>query len=175
MNLLYALQTLDQRLFLTVFRGSESRPVRALARATSRSADGFLLLLIPLCLGLLGSEQAGLLVLLLAGGLIVERPLYWLLKNGLRRRRPQDFVPNFTSLIQAADKFSFPSGHTSAAFMLATAMTVAYPATAVVMFPWAACVAVSRIILGVHYPGDTLAGALMGSSVVLLVSRQLGL
>ena len=52
--------------------------------------------------------------------MLVERATYYILKNTLMRLRPADFKPNFHSLITASDKFSFPSGHTSAAFCIAT-------------------------------------------------------
>ncbi|MCB1845501.1 MAG: phosphatase PAP2 family protein, partial [Halioglobus sp.] len=70
---------------------------------------------------------------------------------------------------------SFPSGHTSAAFLLATALTITYQEPAVAMCGWAGLVALSRVILGVHYPGDTLAGAVMGSGIALFTANQLGL
>ncbi len=43
------------------------------------------------------------------------------------------------------------------------------------MYLWASCVAMSRVILGVHFPGDTVAGALMGSSIALATASYLGL
>ncbi len=175
MELLYALQRLDVRLFFAVFRQGERRLVRQVARALSRSADGYLYVLVPALLWLAGAGGVSRLVLLLILSLALERSLYWLLKNGLRRRRPQDFIPSFRSIIVAADKFSFPSGHTSAAFLLATATTIVYRDPAVAMYAWATSIAFSRVILGVHYPGDTLAGALMGSGTALFVATQLGL
>jgi undecaprenyl-diphosphatase len=106
---------------------------------------------------------------------VVERSLYFSLKNSLRRRRPQELVPGFRSLITASDKFSFPSGHSSGAFLLATALLVVYGGPVIAMYVWASGVALSRILLGVHFPGDTLAGALMGTSSVLFVATQMGL
>ena len=43
-----------------------------------------------------------------------------MLKNGFKRNRPQDALTHFTSVIVPHDQFSFPSGHTSAAFLMAT-------------------------------------------------------
>ena len=50
----------------------------------------------------------------------------------------------------AADKFSFPSGHTSAAFMLVTSLTMVYQQGEALLYAWAVGVALSRVILGVH-------------------------
>lgn len=175
MELLHALQRFDVHLFTRVFQQGERRMVRPLARALSRSADGYLYLFIPLLLLLAGAAQLGDFIALLYTSLALERLLYWLLKNGLRRRRPQEFMPGFRSLVQAADRFSFPSGHTSAAFLLATSLVIVYQGPVLTMYLWATLVGLSRVILGVHYPGDTLAGAAMGGSVALFMASQLGI
>lgn len=175
MDILYALQRFDVHLFTKIFRQGERRRIRPLARALSRSADGYLYILVPLLLYILEVDKVGVFSGLLLASLLFERMLYWLLKNGLKRRRPQEFMPGFHSLVVAADRFSFPSGHTSAAFLLATALVIVYQGPMFSIYLWATTIGLSRIILGVHYPGDTLAGAIMGSTVVLLMASQLGI
>ncbi|TGD72840.1 phosphatase PAP2 family protein [Mangrovimicrobium sediminis] len=145
-----------------------------MARAVSRSGDGYLHVLVPLLVLTLDPESGWQLLPLLVLALAVERSLYWLVKNSLRRPRPQETVPGFRSLITASDQFSFPSGHSSGAFLLATALLIIYGGAAIPMLLWAAGVALSRILLGVHFPGDTLAGAIMGSGIALLAAAQLG-
>jgi undecaprenyl-diphosphatase len=175
MEILDSLQRVDHRLFARVFRQGERRMVIPLAKAISRSGDGYLHALVPLLLWSLGAAFTWQFIALLAASLVVERSLYFSLKNSLRRRRPQELVPGFRSLITASDKFSFPSGHSSGAFLLATALLVVYGGPVIAMYVWASGVALSRILLGVHFPGDTLAGALMGTSSVLFVATQMGL
>jgi undecaprenyl-diphosphatase len=92
----------------------------------------------------------------------IERPLYWILKNVFKRNRPPDIIPCFQSIVKASDKFSFPSGHTAAAFLLATLCYVFFGAIALPLFIWAAMVGLSRIWLGVHFPTDILAGSCLG-------------
>lgn len=174
MDILYALHRADVRLFEAVFRLSARPSTAFVARTVSRTADGYLLALSPLVLWLAGAPDVFLLVQLLCLSLAVQLPLYWVLKNGLRRRRPQDCFDNFQSLVVAADKFSFPSGHTAAAFLLATSLSLVYGGAFLGVFAWATAVAFSRVALGVHYPGDTLAGALMGITVATCVYNQLG-
>ncbi len=174
MDILYALHRIDLRLFHRIFQQGERGILRPLARALSHSADGYLMVLVPLLLFLLGTERAETFTILLLVSLSFERVIYWLLKNGLKRRRPQEGMPGFRSLIQAADRFSFPSGHTSTAFLLATALAVVYDGPVSAMYLWATSIALSRVVLGVHYPGDTLAGALMGSGIALFTATQLG-
>ena len=175
MQILGALQQADLRLFAWLFRNGERFFLISPARAVSHSGDGYLHVLIPLLLIFMGAERAGDLVLVLAFALSLERPLYWVLKNALRRRRPEQFVPGFRSLIVASDRFSFPSGHSSAAFLLVTCLCVIYGAAALPMLAWAAAVGLSRIVLGVHFPGDISAGASMGTVTALFASSLLGL
>lgn len=174
MRILHKMQQLDVMLFNTVFYHSERGSLRSLAKAASRSADGYLYLLVPATLSLAGAAEIFRLLQLIVLALATERALYWLLKNSLRRRRPQDYITGFRSLITAGDQFSFPSGHTSASFLLATCMTLVYQEPAAPLYIWASCVGLSRVILGVHYPGDTLAGAVMGSSIALLAGTLIG-
>ena len=175
MQILVTLQKFELRLLAGVFRQTEKRMVIPMARAVSHSGDGYLHVLVPLLVWFLDPEGFALLLPLLALALAVERALYWLVKNSLRLPRPQESVPGFRSLITASDQFSFPSGHSSGAFLLATALMVVYGAAAAPMFLWALGVALSRILLGVHFPGDTLAGALMGAGIALIAAAQLGL
>ncbi len=175
MEILGSLQKFEARLFERLFRQTERRMVIPLARAISRSGDGYLHVLAPLLVLSLDPASARPLITLLALSLLAERSLYWLVKNSLRRPRPQESVPGFRSLITASDQFSFPSGHSSGAFLLATVLLIIYGGAAAPMFLWAAAVALSRILLGVHFPGDTFAGALMGSSIALLAAAELGL
>ena len=175
MEILQRLHQFDSRLLARLFRQGERRAIVPLARAISRSGDGYLHLLIPLALAAAGAQSIGSLTTLLGLALILERGLYWVLKNGLKRRRPQEIVPGFRSLIIASDQFSFPSGHSSASFLLATALCLVYGPALVIMFLWAALVALSRVVLGVHFPGDTLAGALMGSTCCLFTASVLGI
>ena len=175
MEVLSALQKYDLHLFGKLFRQGERRMVIPAARAVSRSGDGYLHVLLPLLLLALGSEHAGTFARLLAIALLLERALYWALKNSLKRRRPQNAVPGFRSLIIASDEFSFPSGHTSGAFLLATGVLIVVGGPGAVLYVWAGCVGLSRVVLGVHFPGDILAGAVMGSSIALFCAAHLGM
>lgn len=174
MEILNRLQRYDRQLFARVFRQGERRMVIPLARALSRSGDGYLHLLLPLLVWQLALPGLDDFVALLALSLGLERALYWSVKNSLRRPRPQQAVPGLRSLIIASDQFSFPSGHSSGAFLLATALVLVYGGPVLAMYLWAAGVGLSRVLLGVHFPGDVLAGALMGSGIALFSAAQLG-
>jgi undecaprenyl-diphosphatase len=68
---------------------------------------------------------------------------------------------------------SFPSGHASSAFAFATGVGHAFPLAAIPLRALAAVVAYSRVHTGVHYPGDVIGGALMGTALAQLTTRAL--
>lgn len=100
-------------------------------------------------------------------GFCIERPIYFVLKNGFKRNRPEAALKDFESLITPSDKFSFPSGHTSASFMMATLIGYFFPYLLAVLFVWAALVGFSRVVLGVHFPTDILVGVILGVSTAI--------
>ncbi len=92
-----------------------------------------------------------------------------ILKYSINRPRPFTTYPDIEKLSDGGSP-SFPSGHTSDAFSLATSLSIAYPKWYVIApsFAWAGAVGYSRMDLGVHYPSDVLAGAILGSASAFL-------
>lgn len=146
------------------------RALTRVSRVISASADGFYYPLIPLALYVTGDPQVVALLWVLSLGFVMERPVYLVAKNAFRRDRPAQVLPGFNSVITPSDHFSFPSGHTSGAFLAATTVVMFCPALFWPMYLWACLVGASRILLGVHFPTDTLAGAVMGTSFAYLAA-----
>jgi len=93
-----------------------------------------------------------------------------LMKTVFKRRRP--FVQNLKIVaVYNAESTSFPSGHTSTSFAVATALSRAYPKWYVIApsYLWAGSVGYSRMYLGVHYPSDVVGGAMLGTTTSWLL------
>lgn len=96
---------------------------------------------------------------------LVGLAVYVFLKTRLIRERP--FVADQGILCGTAplDRYSFPSGHTLHAVCLAILLQQVEPALGLVCIPFAVLVAMSRVVLGLHYPTDVIVGAAIGASL----------
>lgn len=163
----------DRQLVLDCLDKRRLRYWITVAKSVSRSGDCWMQILFPLLICLLSPKSGYQLVMLVAAGFLIERPLYWVLKNTLRRKRPYDAIDNFERIITASDHFSFPSGHTAAAFLLATLSVAVLGISALPLVIWAIAVGCSRVMLGVHFPTDIVAGAVLGTSIGVCVFHYL--
>ena len=93
----------------------------------------------------------------------------YVLKRVFNRPRPYVTYPDLKSL-STEKSLSFPSGHTSAAFSVATSLSLNFPKWYVIVpaYTWAAATGYSRMYMNVHYPSDVLAGAILGSGTAWL-------
>lgn len=96
------------------------------------------------------------------------------LKNIVKRNRPFVRFPNsyYNKNNSPTDEFSFPSGHSSIAFSIATLLTLRYPDKPLLIatsYLYATAIAYGRVYLGVHYPSDVLAGIFIGSMSSALI------
>lgn len=167
MNVIRSIHRCDVSIFMWVAsRKTQDQMVR-IAKVVSRTANGPLYLALMIWLAISNQPtDAGFLSCLLLG-FALERPIYLVLKNLFKRSRPYVAL-NTQNFITPGDRFSFPSGHTSAAFLVATLISSFHPWLVPLTLLWASMVGMARVVLGVHFPTDTLIGALMGSGLAFI-------
>jgi len=141
-------------------------------KIVSRLGDGWfwyaIMFLMPAVYG-----GAGLMLslLLAANGLLATATYKWI-KARTRRPRPSEVYASLTLTEAPLDRFSFPSGHTLHAVGFTILIVAFHPASGWILVPFATLVALSRMVLGLHYPSDVIAGGLIGatfSTVTLLM------
>ena len=90
---------------------------------------------------------------------------YKMLKRGTVRPRPYQAMSSIAAGAPVLDRFSFPSGHTLHAVAFTVVACAHYPGLALILLPFTLLTAASRVVLGLHYPSDVLAGAAIGAVV----------
>jgi undecaprenyl-diphosphatase len=155
---------------LCVFCNRQSRnfTVRNVFRISSRLGDG--VFWYTLMAALLVRYQAAALpaVLHMLAAALVGTLIYKLIKGKTLRPRPFNVYPAIVCVGKTLDQFSFPSGHTMHAVAFSIIAVAYFPALIWLVAPFALLVALSRPILGLHYPSDVLAGAALGAVIAFL-------
>lgn len=149
---------------------------RALARPrwatvahwVSRLGNGELWVALILALGFLPGEASLRCAMQLAAAALVGVAIYKLVKLRAARPRPCARIPGLHLRTPPLDEHSFPSGHVLHAVSFAIIASAHFPALGWVLVPFAALTAVVRVVLGLHYPSDVAAGAVIGAAVAAM-------
>ena len=88
-------------------------------------------------------------------------PLYYVIKNITKRKRPFERYEHIKRFVIPPDKYSLPSGHASASIITTLIVINFFPELNIIII-WPVLVSISRIVLGVHYIGDTIIGLFLG-------------
>ncbi|MFA6920358.1 MAG: phosphatase PAP2 family protein [Gallionella sp.] len=162
----------DVALCLFCNRQSRNLLIRNLFRIISRLGDGLFWYTLMCVLQLRYQMDALPAVLHMLGAGIIGTAIYKFIKARTLRPRPFNVHPAIVCTGRTLDQFSFPSGHTMHAVSFSMIAVFYFPALIYLLLPFTLLVALSRPILGLHYPSDVLAGAALGA-VIAAISFQL--
>lgn len=155
---------------LCIFCNRQSRHlfVRQLFLAVSRLGDGVFWYTLMGVLLLVYRFDALLPVLHMLATALVGTMVYKLIKSKTLRPRPFNVYPAIVCTGKTLDQFSFPSGHTMHAVCFSLIAIFYFPALIWLVLPFTVLVALSRPILGLHYPSDVLAGICLGTALAVV-------
>ena len=158
----------DTRLSLGFNRAGQAHGVSSLFRVVSRMGDGvFWYVLMLFLLAYHGRSGVPAVLQMVITGLICA-VLYKWLKGKTLRPRPFQVHQEIRCGTAPLDQFSFPSGHTLHAVAFSIVALAYYPPLIWLVVPFTLLVALSRVVLGLHYPSDVVAAALVGALVASL-------
>jgi len=158
----------DQAACGTFNRANHGPALSRLFGTVSRIGDGgiwyALMLFLP---AIYGAPGAALSVQLAINGLACTLLYKWV-KGKTHRLRPCEVHPGLRQTVAPLDRFSFPSGHTLHAVAFTSLTCAHYGEFTYVLVPFTVLVAASRLVLGLHYLSDVIAGALIGGGLAVL-------
>lgn len=157
------------RLFRYVNKGFHIKPLNLYFRLVTHLGSAFFTIFTSLCLLLFMPEQHKNVAIYSAGALVISHLPVAIIKKWYPRKRPYLVLENTSVTSNPLKDYSFPSGHTTACFSIIVPIILSFPTTALVLIPLAVSVAMSRIVLGLHYPSDVAAGIILGSATALLL------
>ncbi len=167
--------SVDQREFLlcqSVNQLLRYWPIRRYFSVVSRLGDGWVWYLVILALPVLYPDQGlGIALAMVTTGLVCTL-IYKLLKQRLVRERPFISFTTINCALPPLDRYSFPSGHALHAVCFNALLITYLPLLGWAVLPFTISVLASRVILGLHYPSDVLAGGLIGAGFATLTATM---
>ncbi|GAC1700955.1 MAG: phosphatase PAP2 family protein [Candidatus Acidiferrum sp.] len=152
----------DHRLMRRMNRWRAPRWFRLWMILATRMGDGWLWYAVGLILLFAGGPQRFSALGAAGSAAISGIAVFKALKKLSHRPRPCQYEPHCWSKVLPPDQFSFPSGHTMTAFSVALVISYFYPSLEGTLFFFALSIAVSRVVLGMHFLSDVLAGIILG-------------
>jgi len=161
-NLWQQIERRDHRVMRRMNRWRAPRWIRLWMIAATRMGDGWVWYGLGALLLTFGGPQRFAAVGSAGLAAVVGILVFKALKKLSQRPRPCQIEPHCWATILPPDQFSFPSGHTMTAFSIALVVSFFYPGLEGVLFFLAISIAISRIVLGMHFLSDVLAGVVLG-------------
>ena len=155
----------DLRLMRRLHRWRPPRSIRIFMLAMSRLGNGWLWYSLGIFILIGGGQNRYRAFFAGAFGALVAILIFQRVKPLSHRRRPCEIEPHCWAVLSPPDRFSFPSGHAMTSFAIAVAVGSFYPQCQPSLLAVAAMIAVSRIIVGMHFLTDIVVGAMMGALI----------
>ena len=154
-----------ERSFARWMHGASARPWVVLwLNVVSRLGDGWMWNAVILSVPWLDRQNGTTCAIRMAAVGGVNLLIYLIIKRSIARPRPYRTCPGIRACARSLDEHSFPSGHTLHSVAFGLILVSYYPVLAFVIWPFVALIAVSRVVLGLHYPSDVLVGAGVGAA-----------
>jgi undecaprenyl-diphosphatase len=157
----------DHRVMRRVNSWRAPRWIRFWMLTSTRMGDGWLWYSLGALLLAFGGSRGYVAFGAAGSAAILGIFVFKALKKLSHRPRPCQLEPHCWARVLPPDQFSFPSGHTMTAFSIALVVSYFYPGLEGGLYFLAISIGVSRVILGMHFLSDVLAGALLGSALGL--------
>jgi undecaprenyl-diphosphatase len=158
---------IDHGLMRRVHRWPAPRWIRLWMLASTRAGDGWIWAALALAILLSRDDQRFAAVCAGTASAAVSVLLFLLLKRVFNRRRPCELETHCWATLTPPDEYSFPSGHTMVAFAVMVPLALFYPYLLYTLLFCALSIAASRIVLGMHFLTDVIAGAALGGLIGL--------
>ncbi|MEO8672051.1 MAG: phosphatase PAP2 family protein [Tahibacter sp.] len=152
----------EWRICLVANRWGAQRTILAFFGAISRLGDGIFWYGLMAVLATTGGARGAQAALHMAATGLVALSLYRWLKHHTRRPRPFRVHRGIVAHIPPLDEYSFPSGHTLHAISFSLVAIAYFPALLPLLLGFSLLVAMSRVVLGLHFPSDVLAASALG-------------
>jgi len=163
----------DRKIMRRVNQWAPPRWFRVWMLASSRAGDGGLWVGLGLILLIFGGSRR--VEAVLAGSISASLGwiVFFLIKRLTGRERPCASETHCWSKLLPPDRFSFPSGHTIMAFAVTAPIGLCYPDLLASLIFCATSIAASRVVLGLHYITDVLAGVFIGCAIGVICFRTI--
>lgn len=167
---LQRIEKADIFLFQKIFNWHGRRFLDRVMAFASHIGNGYLYPVVGVFVSVIDFAATKMLFPAALTSFAIELSIYGVVKLKFRRTRPCDLIEGVRNLTKMQDQFSFPSGHTAAAFLMATLLAYYYPHLSIPLYLIASAIGLSRIYNGLHFPSDVLVGGALG-----LVSAKLAI
>jgi undecaprenyl-diphosphatase len=159
------IETRDHRVMRSLNRWRAPRWLRIWMIWSTRLGDGWIWYTIGISVLLFGGNSRFMAFGASFTAVTTTIVLFRIVKKASKRKRPCHLENHCWSKVLPPDQFSFPSGHAMSAFAIAIPLSMFYPELQVALLVLSVSIAISRVILGMHFVSDVVVGSLLGAGL----------